>query len=132
MTRRPDQREDSPVAEAAALLSDRDATVNAAHATLLAERVTVDPATARAAVRTVLDRAQGPEDARALIGALGLTGALRAYESAPPSEAPTPRLTAHDERPAGPQPCDVCGLPVTAAYIARTGRARHANHPEGA
>lgn len=31
---------------------------------------------------------------------------------------------------AGPQPCEVCGLNVTAQKIAETGRARHPWHPE--
>ena len=32
--------------------------------------------------------------------------------------------------PTGPQPCEVCGLNVTAQKIAETGRARHPWHPE--
>jgi hypothetical protein len=28
-------------------------------------------------------------------------------------------------------PCEVCGIPVTAAYIARTGRPRHGHHRPG-
>lgn len=31
--------------------------------------------------------------------------------------------------PAGPQPCEVCSVLVSAAYIAKTGRARHGHHP---
>ena len=63
-----------------------------------------DDSEARRAALTVLDRSLGPDDARALLGALGLTGALHGYESAPPPEvlveqpveAPTPE-------PAGPE-----------------------------
>lgn len=41
----------------------------------------------------------------------------------PPPPPPAPPA------PVGPQPCEVCHLPVTAEYIARTGRARHGHHP---
>ena len=34
-------------------------------------------------------------------------------------------------RPWAAVPCDVCGVIVSAAYIARTGRARHGHHPAG-
>lgn len=43
------------------------------------------------------------------------------------------RLTAPRPEPPPPPaaaPCEVCGLTVTADYIARTGRARHGHHPE--
>lgn len=43
----------------------------------------------------------------------------------PPEPEPAPPAP-----PAGPQPCEVCGITVAAAYIERTGRARHGHHPE--
>lgn len=64
--------------------------------------------------------------------------------TAPPAPAPAPVLApvladVAGDVPApavdvGPvdQPCEVCGLMVTGEYIARTGAARHGNHPPAA
>lgn len=53
----------------------------------------------------------------------------------PAYPTPLPEPQPVDEQPAtvlptGPQPCEVCGLNVTAQKIAETGRARHPWHPE--
>lgn len=48
-------------------------------------------------------------------------------------EPPTPEPAVIPPPPPPPPvaaPCEVCGLTVTADYIARTGRARHGHHPE--
>lgn len=49
-----------------------------------------------------------------------------------PEPEPEPVVTAPEPAPpapSGPQPCEACGIPVSADYIARTGRARHGHHP---
>lgn len=52
---------------------------------------------------------------------------------APPTDPPAvPQPRADPDPPPAPPadaPCEVCGIPVAGAYIARTGRARHGHHP---
>jgi len=57
--------------------------------------------------------------------------ARRTWAGRPVLPAPRPPIEDVPAPPApltGPQPCEVCGLLVSAEYIARTGAARHGHH----
>lgn len=137
MTRRPDTPEDSPVTEAAALLAAADDKVAAVSAAIARGDFIVcatrcyacqfgecqdPPAWHTWAEKDDIEHAKATGQPDPAESRCGCSCAV-VREPAAAHEMP---------RDVTPQPCDVCGLPVTAAYTARTGRTRHANHPEGA
>lgn len=72
---------------------------------------------------------------RKVAGALARERAAAARKAAAADPPPGPRTRARRDGseppppPSGPQPCEVCAVPVAPDYIARTGRARHGHHP---
>lgn len=89
---------------------------------------------------TPRERTRLDGDARAVLKAFGGPGIPqggRAPKRAPRAGDRPPLTPCTPPPPAAPElaerldtPCDVCGVTVAAAYIARTGRARHGHHPE--